>query len=192
MWSARVYPLWYLTLLLLLGSFALWGFVFGWYPRYTGRRVFTFEINRRVLIYATVTGVAVAVLLHYTVDAIFRERVPEEYPRTVLDWTVMTLFTLGFSQLFLVFAPLAWLMRLFRGKAIAVPLTVLFGVFVLFARQRGSTQVLAGHEFLGLLAMRMMVSFLAVHLFLRGGVVLVWWWSVLVQSRLLFTLNGSV
>ena len=191
LWSARRYPLWYLLLLLLLGSFVLWAFVFAWHPRYTGRPVLTFSLDRKGLMLATLTAVAMALLLNFTLDPAFRQRAPGEYPRNVGDWIAIMLFTLGFSQLFLVFAPLAWLMRLFQGRTIAIPLTVLFGVLVLLARQRSSAQSVAGLEFLGLLAMRVTMSFLSVHLFLRGGVVLVWWWSVLVQSRLLFNLGGG-
>ena len=42
---------------------------------------------------------------------------------------------------------------------------------------------LAEPFFLGLLAIRGAAQALSVYLYLRGGVVLVWWWDLLLQSR---------
>ena len=39
--------------------------------------------------------------------------------------------------------------------------------------------------FLGLLAIRGAAQVLSVYLYLRGGVLLVWWWDLLLQSRYL-------
>jgi hypothetical protein len=43
--------------------------------------------------------------------------------------------------------------------------------------------VLAEPFFLGLLAIRGAAQALSVYLYLRGGVLLVWWWELLLQSR---------
>jgi hypothetical protein len=48
--------------------------------------------------------------------------------------------------------------------------------------------MLAERFFLGLLATHASAQALSVYLYLRGGVLLVWWWELLLQSRHL--LNG--
>ena len=51
--------------------------------------------------------------------------------------------------------------------------------------------MLAEPLFLGLLAIRGAAQALSVYLYLRGGVLLVWWWELLFQSRHRLTLPGS-
>ena len=41
LWTNRVYPIWYLDAIIFTGGFVLWGFVFAWHSKYTGRPVFT-------------------------------------------------------------------------------------------------------------------------------------------------------
>jgi hypothetical protein len=43
LWANRVYPLWYLEAVLLLGGTVLWAFVFAWHTKYTGRPVFNWK-----------------------------------------------------------------------------------------------------------------------------------------------------
>jgi hypothetical protein len=47
------------------------------------------------------------------------------------QWLAMTLFSLGLKQLFLVFAPFAWLIRLFGKKEPAFILTLVFSLAVM-------------------------------------------------------------
>jgi hypothetical protein len=100
------------------------------------------------------------------------------------QWLAMTLFSLGLKQLFVVFAPFAWLIRLFGKKEPAFILTVVFGLIVVVIREyRSPSPMLAEPFFLGLLAIRGAAQALSVYLYLRGGVLLVWWWELLLQSR---------
>src|SRR2546422_886393 len=119
LWPNRVYPLWYLEALLVLGGTGLWGFVFAWHTKYTGRPVFTVKVEVIPLALATVAGLAAAVLLHILVDPYLRIRNPEEYPATIWEWSAKTLFGLAFTQLFLIFAAFAWLVRLVRKPEVA-------------------------------------------------------------------------
>jgi hypothetical protein len=50
---------------------------------------------------------------------------------------------------------------------------------------------LAEPFFLGLLVIRGVAPALSVYFYLRGGVLLVWWWELLFQSRHLLTSPGS-
>ena len=62
----------------------------------------------------------------------------------------MTLFSLGLKQLFVVFAPFAWLIRLFGRKEPAFILSVVFGIIVVVIREsRSPFPMLAEPFFLG-------------------------------------------
>jgi hypothetical protein len=182
------YPTWYLEMVLLLGGFVLWAFVFAWHTPLTGRPVFKFPINLRLFAGATLAALLIATVLHWFLDPTFRARTPADYPTTLNQWIGMTLFAVAFYPLFLVFAPLAWALRLFRRLGIAIALTVLFGVFVMVIKTQSAPTPLPPLVFLELLGLRLALGSLAVFFYLRGGVLLVWWWSFLLQLRHLLTL----
>jgi hypothetical protein len=100
------------------------------------------------------------------------------------QWLAMTLFSLGLKQLFVVFAPFAWLIRLVGRKEPAFILTIVFRLIVVVIREyRSPSPMLAEPFFLGLLAMRVAAQALSAYFYLRGGVLLVWWWDLLLQGR---------
>ena len=167
-----------------LGGIVLWGFVFAWQTPYTQRPVFTLKVGARPLILATGAGLATALFWHFAIDPWLRVKVPEDYPTTMEQWLAMTLFSLGLKQLFVVFAPFAWVIRLFGRKEPAFILTVVFGLTVVVLREhRSPSPMLAEALFFVLLAIRGATQTLSVYLYLRGGVLLVWWWELLLQSR---------
>ena len=182
------YPIWYLEAMLFLGSIVLWAFVFAWHTQYSGRPVLTLKLPQTQFIWTTAVGLALACLLRLWLDPMLRARTPEEFPLTIEQWFAMTLFSLAFTQLFLVFAPFDWLLRLSRRPALAVSFTVFFSLYVLVAKNYGSPKPLSAQLWATLLLVRLVVSFSSVLLFLRGGLVLVWWWSLLLQSRHLLSL----
>ena len=100
----------------------------------------------------------------------------------------MTLFAVAFHPLFLIFAPLAWALRLFRRLGIAIALAILFGVFVVFVKTQSTPTPLPPAVFMELLGLRLALGSLAVCFYLRDGVLLVWWWSFLLQLSHLLTL----
>ena len=177
------YPIWYLEALVFLGSTVLWAFVFAWHTKYTARPVFMFTLPRGPWILATTLGIVTAVLLQLFLDPALRIRTPEDYPVNVPQWMAVTLFSLGFTQLFLVFAPFAWLLRLFRRVDAAVVLTVLFGLFVFAFKNRAAPTAIPPLMLVELLVFRVAAGFLSVYFFLRGGVLLVWWWALLIHGR---------
>jgi hypothetical protein len=163
--------------------------VFAWHTRYTLRPVFTLKVAKGPLALAPIAGMTAALSWHFALDPKLRVRASEDYPATIAQWLAMTLFSLGLKQLFVVFAPLAWLMRLFGNKKQAFVFTIIFGLAVLVIREyRSPSPLLEEPLFLGLLAVRGVAEALSVYLYLRGGVVLVWWWNLLVQSRHLLNL----
>jgi hypothetical protein len=189
LWVNRTHALWYLEAVLFLCGIVLWAFVFGWHTKYTGRPVFTWRVGLVPFIGVTLAGVAIAMVLRVWLDPSLRLRTPEDYPTTVPQWAALTLFSLAFSQLYLVFAAFAWFIRLFQHTGMAAVLTVLFGVFVLVVKNQGSPSPMSTELLLGLLASRVLLGALTVYFYLRGGLALAWWWGLLLQSRHLWALQ---
>ena len=150
----------------------------------TQRPVFALKGAAGPFALATSAGLATALFWHFAIDPWLRVKTPENYPATMAQWLAMALFSLGLKQLFFVFAPFAWLIRLFGKKAPAFILTVAFGLAVILIREyRLPSPMLAEPFFLGLLALRGAAEAFSVYFYLRGGVLLVWWWELLFQSR---------
>jgi hypothetical protein len=191
LWSNRLYPIWYLEAVLLLGGTVLWAFVFAWHAKYTSRAVFIWKIEPVPFAVATGAGLAVAALLKIFGDPQLRAKNPEEYPQDVEQWIAMTLFSLAFTQLFLVFAPFAWLIRLLRRRAVGAVMTAVFGMVVLWIKNDASKHPFPPPMMAGILGVRLVVGLFSVYLFLRGGVLLVWWWELLVQGRNLFGMSTT-
>jgi hypothetical protein len=188
LWLKRPYALWYLEAVLFLCGIVLWAFVFGWHTKYSGRPVFTTKVGLVPFVSATLAGVAIALLFHAELDPALRLRTPEDYPTTAGQWLALTLFSLAFTQLYLVFAAFAWFMRLFQNLRMAAMLTVLFGVFVLVMKTHASPTPMPTPLLFALLAARVGLGALTVYFYLRGGILLAWWWGLLLQCRHLWNL----
>jgi hypothetical protein len=183
LWTHRTLPLWYLEAVTFCGSFVLWAFVFAWQTHYIRRPVFTLRIGPRAWALATGAAVIVAFVLHRFLDPSLRQTTPADYPLNLSQWTAMTLFSLALNQLFLVYAPFAWLMRLVRRPIVAGAGTVLFGVVVLLLKTRLSPEPFPTGLLAALVGVRLALGGLAVGFYLRGGVLLASWCSLLVQVR---------
>jgi hypothetical protein len=140
---------------------------------------------------ATMAGICGAIALHFFPDPSLRLATPDDFPDDLEQWLAMVLFLLSFSQLFLVFAPFAWLIRLFQNRHIAMAMTVLLGVFVLFLKSRSSPTPIPPLLFAALLIVRIVSGILSVLFYLRGGLVLAWWWGLLIEARHLVNLVNN-
>jgi hypothetical protein len=160
----------------------LWGFVFAWHSKYLKQPVFK-KVQLKPWSVATLVALAGAALLRASLDPALRPAIPSDYPRDFEQWLSMTLFSLAFTQLFLVFAPIAWLARLSYNRQFAIISTILFGVFVLLIKERTSPIHLPPLLFAELASVRLLNGIFSVFLYLRGGVALVLWWTLLLQSR---------
>jgi len=189
-WETRRYPVWYLEAILFLGGIVLWGFVFGWHAKYSGRPVFTFRPERTAFVIATVAGVAGALVQQFYLDPVLKARTPEDFPTDLGQWLAIVLFSLSFADLFIVFAPFDWLLRLSRSTKVAAILTITFSLFVLWMKQQTLPKALPGTFLVMLLCGRGVAGLLSLYFYLRGGVLLVWWCHLLVQSRHLWHLHG--
>lgn len=182
----RIYSMWYMeTVLFLCGAF-LWGFVFAWYPLYIHRPALTLKPGLWPFVMATACGLGVALAWHFLLDPIYRSRLSGDYPQSLDGWLAATLFDLAARQLLLIFAPFAWLLRLLHRKDLAVVLTVVFGVAMLSFKPEAAQ--LSTNLLLGVVLLRTAGTLLSVFFFLRGGIVLVCWWALLIQSRHLMDL----
>jgi hypothetical protein len=192
LWVNRAYPIWYLEAVLFFCSTVLWSFVFAWHHQYSHRPVFTTRQEPGPFLTATLAGIAMATAFHFFVDPSLRLKVPEEYPADPKQWLAMTLFALTFNQLFLVFAPYAWLVRLSKNRQVATGLTVLFGAIVLTVKTGSLSHTPIPSLWLAaLLAVRIGMEFLCVSFYLRGGMLLSWWWTLLLEARYGFDFMGN-
>ena len=187
-WLNRPDSVGFLEAIIFLCSIVLWGFVFAWHTPYAHRPVFNFKVEAGPFVAATLAGMVAALVFCLGFDPSLRTRMPEEYPADLGSWIALTLFLLAFNELFVVFAPFAWLMRLFHNRRVATVLTVLFGALVLTLKTRSATTPIPTALFAALLVARIGMGFLSVGFYLRGGVFLVWWWTLLFEARHLFYL----
>src|SRR3569833_1632740 len=136
-------------------GFVLWAFVFAWHTEYTRRPIFIFRIKPLLFVGATIAGLIGALAIHWLLDAALRLRYPQQYPIDIPHWAAQTLFSLSFLQLFLLFAPFAWAMRLFRNEKVATWVTVGFSVLVLALKTNASPTPLPASLILALVVLRM-------------------------------------
>jgi hypothetical protein len=183
LWLNRSAPVWYLEPMIFFCSIVLWGFVFAWHTQYTNRPVWVLRPEPRLFIAATLVAIVVAALFDLLLDSSLRARLPEEYPPDFQHWLAQVLFSLFFSQLFLLFAPFAWCMRLFRNRWVAATLTVFFGVLLLALRAQTLATPLPPPLLTALAAGKIITGFLAIWFYLRGGILVIWWSTLLFESR---------
>lgn len=190
LWESRPWPVWRLEATVFLGGFVLWAFVFAWHTAYTGRPVFTKKIKPTVIVAATLGGVFLALSIHFFVDPTMRRVSPADFPGDVGNWVAATLFSLAFMQLFLLFAPFAWVMRLARNEEVATWMTVALGVLVLIMKIRASSVSIPLLLIAELLLLRITGTYLGVWFYTRGGIFVVWWLELLVEGRHLLDIHG--
>ncbi len=191
LWPNRPRPLWYLEAVIFVCGIFLWGFVFAWHTPYARRPVFALKIEPRLFGVITLAGIVVAAIFHSYLDPVLRLKMPEDYPADPRQWFAWAMFSLAFNQLFFVFAPFAWCIRLFQNRRVATLLTVLFGTAVLAIKIHSTPAPISTALFAALLAGRIAMGFLAVSFYLRGGVLLSWWWTLLIEGRHLLDLVGK-
>ncbi len=190
LWVQRPGPLWYLEATIFICCIMLWGFVFAWHEPYTHRPVFVRHLELVPLVAATVAGLAVGAVFHWWIDPSLRAKFPEEYPPDLAHWLAAIPFVLAFNQLFLVFAPFDWLMRLTKSRWLAAGIIGLWRAILLLLNMHRLQVSISPSLLTVLLAGRMTAGFFVVWLYWRGGVFLVGWWVFLLECRHLPDLLG--
>jgi len=191
LWPNRTVPIWYLEATIFLCSMVLWGFVFAWHTHYTNRPVFVRKLEPSPFIAVTLIGISAAMVCHLWLDPSLRAKMPDQYPVDLKHWLALVLFSLALNQLFMIFAPFDWLMRLFKNRWVATGLTAAFGAGVLAMKLQLLPTPISPLLLAALLAGRIVTGILLVSFYLRGGVILASWWTLLFESRLLLDLAGN-
>lgn len=190
LWDTRKMPVWYLEATVFFGGFVLWAFVFAWHTEYTKRPVFTFKIKPSLIAAATLCGIFLALSFHFFLDSPMRRVTPQDFPKDFPHWVASTLFSLAFTQLFLLYAPFAWVMRLVRNERVATWMTVALGITVLIMKIGLSSASVPPLLIAELLLLRVAGTYLGIWFYLRGGIFIVWWLELLVEARHLFEFQG--
>jgi len=181
LWEKRQAPVWYLVAALLLATFVLWAFVFAWHNQYTERNPFTVSRRPQLWFAATAGGILGAVVAQVLTDPKLRAVVPEDFPTDLKSWLASASFTLFFTHLFLIFAPVAFFARLIRKREAVILLTVLFNAFVVLLK---ATEVpLPPDLAMQMLVMRIIAVAVSVYFYLEGGIWMLWWMGLLIQAR---------
>jgi hypothetical protein len=190
LWEDSRFSIWYPEATILLCGFVLWAFVFAWHTAYTQRPVFTLKIKPLLFAAATIAAIVIGLGLHFWHDPLIRAALPKEFPADTRHWAAATLFTLAFAQLFLLFAPFDWAMRLFRNEKAALWMTIALGVFVVWLRNNSLPTGLPASLLIAQIAFKAIGIFFGVWFYLRGGILLVWWVGFLIEARHLLTFIG--
>jgi len=191
LWLNHPAPIWYLEATIFICGVVLWGFVFAWHKEFTRRPVFVLKQGPKQFLAVTFIGIIAATVFHLWLDPTLRSKMPEEYLVDLEHWFAMVLFSMAINQLFLVFAACDWLLRLFKNRWAAAGLTALFGAGVLAMKIHSLATPLTPLLQAALLAGRFVMGLLAVWFYLRGGVILAWWWTFMFEIRFLPDLIGN-
>ncbi|HTB86237.1 MAG TPA: hypothetical protein VK742_21495 [Candidatus Sulfotelmatobacter sp.] len=185
LWDTKHFPLYYLLASAFFCGIVLWSFVFAWHTPYTGRPIFTDKFDPKLFSVVTLAGIILSTACKFWLDPKLKMAFPEDYPTDLLHWFAEVLFVFAFGQLFLTFAPCDWLMRLCRNRPVTVVLTAAFGASVTAMKMQPHAGEISTEVFTYLLTGRFLGALLAVLFYLRGGMVLAWWWALLFELRLL-------
>jgi hypothetical protein len=185
LWNTKQFPLPYLLFTIFVCCIVLWSFVLGWHTPYTSRPILAAKFNPKLFSVVTVAGIILSAASLFWFDPKLRAVLPEDYPADLVHWLADVLFLIAFWQLFLIFAPCDWLMRLCRNQPVTVALTAAFGVSVTVMKLQPHAGEIATPVYVCFLAGRLLGASLAVLIYLRGGMALAWWWAFLLELRLL-------
>jgi hypothetical protein len=183
LWLQRPGPVWYLEATVFIGCTVLWGFVFAWHEPYTHRPVFVFPVAPGVFAAATGLGIGAALATHFWLDPQLRPQLPQEYPADWRHWLAAVPFALAFNQLFLVCAPFDCLIRLTRSRRAATILTGVLAAGLVALRAHLLPQTFPPTMWALVMMGRFTSGCLLAEFYVRGGVLLVAWWTFLLEAR---------
>jgi hypothetical protein len=184
-WTEQPLPIYLSLSAVFICSIVMWSFVFAWHPPCVNRPIFLIPPGQKF--FAGVTLAAMGLSLGYKqwLDPALRSALPKDYPADLFHWLATLLFMLGFGQLFLTFAPFDWLMRLCRNERLAILLTAVFTASIAAMRLHSHADAIPTDVFIIALLFRFLSGLLAAFLYLRGGIALAWWWTLVIELRLL-------
>lgn len=182
-WGQRTDAVWFYEVVIGWAAFVMWAAVFAWHEKHGQHPVFPKRVPPNLWLIALALGGAGAAISFHFGDPTLRQFAPTDFPRNPAQWTEHVLFNLAMEQLFLCFAPFAFLVRLLPGVKAASVATVLFGLLVFALKLQSVAAALTWDAALGLALFRALNSAVAVWLYCRGGVWLVWLFALVLQCR---------
>lgn len=189
-WGQRANAVWYLVAVVVWAAFVMWAAVFAWQERYGQRAVFPKSVSSKLWFIALTLGVLGAAISFHFGDPVLRQLAPTDFPRNPGQWLDHMLFNLALEQLFLCFAPFAFLVRLVPSAKAAAVGVVLFGLLVFALKLQSMKTTLAWDVALVMVIFRAIHSTVTIWLYLRGGAWLVWLFALLLQCRHWFAFEG--
>lgn len=183
LWANKNVPVEFLVVSIFVCAIVLWAFVFAWHGNYTRRPVFWVKWDFKVFTAVTLVGLVSGAAWYFWLDPVLKQAMPGEFPADWQHWLASTLFSLGFSQLFLTFAPFDWWMRLCRDQKASIILTALFNVGIVALKWDAKDATLSTELLIILLSAKFTGALLVAVFYLRGGMALAWWWSFLLETR---------
>lgn len=168
----------------------MWAAVFAWQERHGQRAVFPKSVSSKLWFIALTLGVLGAAISFHFGDPVLRQLAPTDFPRNPGQWLDHMLFNLALEQLFLCFAPFAFLVRLVPSAKAAAVGVVLFGLLVFALKLQSMKTTLAWDVALVMVIFRAIHSTVTIWLYLRGGAWLVWLFALLLQCRHWFAFEG--
>jgi len=186
-WADRPFPIAFLCVMVFVTSFVLWAFAFAWQPDYAHRPVISLASPARIWALASVYALLSAAVLHFVLDPTMRLITPSDYPADWHAWVAGCLFNLAMDPLFLLFAPYAFFIRLSRRPAWALAGTVLFDIFVQILKMDSTHARPPAWLILELGLFHIVGGLVSVYVYLQGGALPVWWMTLLVQLRLVWS-----
>jgi len=185
LWTEKSQAIPLLLCAVFICSIVMWSFVFAWHTPYAQRPIFFIKPSQKLFAGVTFAGIILALGCRLWLDPALCSALPEDYPADLKHWLATVPFVLVFGQLFLIFAPLDWLMRLCRNERIAIALTAAFAASVAAMKLQAHAGSIPTELFIAFLAGRFFTGLLVAWLYLRGGMALAWWWALLFELRLL-------
>lgn len=155
-----------------------------WHKAYSSLNVFQ-KLDGKITALSIGIATCAAIALKLAFDPVLIRYLPEAYPTTVADWFGRTLFSIFFEQLFMVMAPFAFAVRLFKSNTSAFIFTLAFNICILLMRANMSSTPLPMPLLLTMILTRTLGMTLCLLAYMRGGVYNLWIVRLLLESRTL-------
>ncbi len=182
-WGHKTDSVWFLMAVVGWAAFVMWAAVFAWHQRHGGLEVFPKRIPVNLWLVTLVLGAGGAIISFYCGDPVLRKLAPTDFPRNPAQWMEHVLFSLAMEQLFLCFAAFAFFVRLLPSVLAAGAGVVVFGLLVFALKLESVSAAVSWDVMLGMVLFRALHGAVTVWLYVRGGVLLVWLFALLLLSR---------
>ena len=182
-WGQRADAVWFYEAIIGWSAFVMWAAVFAWQERHGHVEVFPKKMPPKLWLITVALGVSGAAISFFFGDPALQRLAPTDFPLNLDQWLQHMLFNLSLEQLFLCFAPFAFLVRLLPSAKSAAIGVVLLGLLIFALKLQNLKAALTWDVALVMVLFRAIHSTVTVWLYLHGGAWLVWLFALLLQCR---------